>query len=227
MTPKADASSGRARRPEGAPPLTPQEARTELAVGGFVPFTSVDYPGRLSAVVFCQGCPWRCTYCHNPHLQPFHTGTLAWKDIVAQLSDRRGFLDAVVFSGGEPTAQAALPAAMAEVKTLGFLVGLHTAGIHPDRLADVLPLTDWVGFDVKAPFDERYDTLTQRRGTAYAVQDSLRLLLASGVAYQVRTTRDPALLDDPACAEIERQLSALGATPTRWQVCRPPVSATH
>ena len=199
-------------------------ARATLAVGGFVPFTTVDYPGKLSAVVFCQGCPWRCGYCHNAHLQAFTTGVFPWVDIHSRLVERQGFLDAIVFSGGEPTAQAALPGAMAEVKELGFLVGLHTAGIYPGRLAAVLPLADWVGFDVKAPFDGKYDALTQRDGAWLPVRESLRLLLASKVDYQIRTTLDRTLLDDSACSEVQRQLQALGAKPTQWQTCRPPAA---
>ena len=80
-----------------------------LRVGGFVPFTSTDYPGALAAVVFCQGCPWRCGYCHNPHLIPARgDDERDFARIVEWLGTRRGLLDAVVFSGGEPTAQAEL-----------------------------------------------------------------------------------------------------------------------
>lgn len=130
-----------------APAFTP----AALHVGGFVPFTSTDYPDALSAVVFCQGCPWRCGYCHNPHLIPARADVHHDFDaILAWLASRRGLLDAVVFSGGEPTAQPGLVHAMQQVRRLGFLVGLHTSGAYPRRLADALPLTDWVGLDVKA-----------------------------------------------------------------------------
>ncbi len=198
----------------------PAAERPGLQVGGFVPFTTVDYPGKLSAVVFCQGCPWRCGYCHNAHLQPFSAGAIPWEDVCAQLARRRGFLDAVVFSGGEPAAQAGLPDAMAQVRALGFLVGLHTAGMHPGRLAVVLPLADWVGFDVKAPFDERYDRLTGRPGSAEVVSESLRLLLASGVDHQIRTTLDDTFLDEPAREDLARHLRDLGGKSTVWQTCR-------
>jgi len=201
--------------------MMPPESKARLAVGGFVPFTTVDYPGKLSAVVFCQGCPWRCGYCQNTHLQPFTAGELSWKGILSQLEERQDFLDAIVFSGGEPTAQAALPDAMAEVKELGFLVGLHTAGMYPGRLAIALPLVDWVGFDVKAPFDRSYDALTQHEDVWLAVLESLLLLISSQTEYQIRTTLDRTHLDEFACAELERQLHSLGAKPTHWQTCRP------
>ena len=127
-------------------------AARSLQVGGLTPFTSIDYPGQLAAVVFVQGCPWRCGYCHNPHLQP--RGQPAgprWGEVLAFLRQRAGLLDAVVFSGGEPTLDPALPQAIAEVRALGFKVGLHSAGIYPQRLQAVLPLVDWVGLDIKAP----------------------------------------------------------------------------
>src|SRR5690242_19840999 len=129
----------------------------ELNIGGFVPFSATDYPDHLCAVVFCQGCPWRCGYCHNAHLQAAAARTsIRWQDVLVFLGTRRGLLDAVVFSGGEPTMQRALPDAMREVKAQGFKVGLHTAGIYPRKLAMLLPLVDWTGLDVKAPFD-RYE----------------------------------------------------------------------
>jgi len=87
-----------------------------------------------------------------------------------------------------------------------------------------LPLADWVGFDVKATFDGKYDALTQRDGAWLPVRESLRLLLASKVDYQIRTTLDRTLLDDSACSEVQRQLQALGAKPTQWQTCRPPAA---
>lgn len=198
----------------------PSRPERALRIGGFQPFSTVDYPGRIAAVVFCQGCPWRCRYCHNPHLQPFDEGLTDWETVEASLAVRRGFLDAVVFSGGEPTAQAALVPAMRRARALGFGVGLHTAGMYPDRLRAALPHADWVGFDVKAPFDA-YEKTTAVRASGRAVEASLRVLLASGVAHELRTTVHPLLLDEAARDRLARQLRELGARPTRWQGFRP------
>ena len=71
-----------------------------IEVGGLNAAHQHDYPGQLSAVVFCQGCPWRCGYCHNHHLIPRQAGTVPWDQVIAFLRRRRGLLDAVVFSGG-------------------------------------------------------------------------------------------------------------------------------
>ena len=107
-----------------------------LEVGGLLPLSTTDFPDRLSAVVFLQGCPWRCRYCHNPELQArASTGELAWRTVLDFLDRRAGLLDAVVFSGGEPTLQAGLARAVEDVRRRGFAAGLHTAGIYPRRLA--------------------------------------------------------------------------------------------
>ena len=164
-----------------------------LVIGGLTPFTTIDYPGKLAAVVFCQGCPWRCGYCHNQHLLPFKKqGMVSWQEVQQLLGQRRGLLDAVVFSGGEPTMQPALPEALAWVRGMGFLTGLHTAGPYPDRLAVCLPYLDWVGMDLKAPF-ERYDELTGVRGSGTAAEQSAKLLREVGGARQFRVTVDSQL----------------------------------
>ncbi len=192
-----------------------------LRIGGLTRFSTVDFPGRLSAVVFCQGCPWRCRYCHNTHLQPFHEGVLPWREVVEFLKSRAGLLDAVVFSGGEPTAQSAIENAIRSVRDLGFAVALHTAGIFPERLERLLPLLDWIGLDVKAPFDSRHDAITQVAQSWHGPSEALDLVIASGVDYEIRTTLHPALLDEPACNAIRAELSRRGAQPTRWQPFRP------
>lgn len=183
---------------------------TPLRIGGFTPFTTTDFPGCLAAVVFCQGCPWRCAYCHNPHLLPADgPESHAWPDLLRFLAGRRGLLDGVVFSGGEPTLQAALADAMREVKALGFRVGLHSAGMYPQRLARVLPLLDWIGLDVKAPL-AAYARITGAAGSGAAVGESLRLILQAGVDYELRCTWHPDLLSAADLAALADEVTALG-----------------
>lgn len=200
----------------------------ELRVGGLTPLTTTDYPGRLACVVFVQGCPWRCVYCHNPHLQRRGAPSrIGWANLRAFLLRRIGLLDAVVFSGGEPTIDRALPAAMREVRELGFAVGLHTAGAYPARLEALLPLLDWVGMDVKTDLAS-YDRLTQARGSAARALQSARLLLASGVDCEFRTTYHPALIDNAALLALADLLAGMGVKryalqAFRPQGCAPPV----
>ena len=186
------------------------------------PLTAIDYPGVLSAVLFCQGCPWRCPYCHNPHLQPPWGATpLRWTEVIAFLRRRRGLLDAVVFSGGEPTLHEGLAEAIRQVQAMGYLVGLHTAGSFPGRLAEVLPLLDWVGMDIKAPFDG-YDAVTRIPGSGSMAVESLRLLLRSGVEYEIRTTIGHPLLTEPALCQMAEDLAALGVKNYVLQTCQQP-----
>lgn len=183
----------------------------ELVVGGLVPFSTTDYPGQLAAVVFCQGCPWRCRYCHNPELQPARAApTPAWRDVAAFLDRRRGLLNAVVFSGGEPTLHEALAAAMREARAMEFRIGLHSAGIYPSRLARLLPLVDWVGLDIKAPF-ERYEHVTGIARSGEKALASAQLVLASGIEYEFRTTVHGALLSRKDVVDIACALAELGA----------------
>jgi pyruvate formate lyase activating enzyme len=181
-----------------------------LRIGGLTPLSTTDWPGMLAAVVFCQGCPWRCGYCHNPDLIPARgDNEIPWEDVLAFLHRRQGLLDGVVFSGGEPTLQAALPDAMREVRALGFRIGLHTGGAYPQRLAAVLPLVDWVGFDVKAPFAD-YPRITGAAGSGGPALAGLQLVLASGVEHEIRTTVHPALLADADLADVAHELAERG-----------------
>ncbi len=175
-----------------------------------VPLTTTDYPGGLAAVLFCQGCPWRCAYCQNPHLIPRRgEHELAWSDVLAFLRRRRGLLDAVVFSGGEPGLQQALVAAAREVRAMGFKVGLHTAGAYPERLSELLPEVDWVGMDVKSGFAD-YSATTGVPGSGAKAQASARLLLESGLAHEFRTTYHPALMSAEQLRALAQTLAGMG-----------------
>jgi pyruvate formate lyase activating enzyme len=190
-----------------------------LRVGGLTPLTTIDYPHSLSAVVFCQGCPLRCRYCHNPNLLPRQgDGLLPWRDILAFLNHRRGLLDAVVFSGGEPTQQLSLSDAIDDVRAMGFKVGLHTAGIYPHRLAGLLGKLDWVGLDIKA-LPQDYEHLTGMPGSGRLAWQSARLLIESGLPHEMRTTVHPRLMSSKQQQRLLKRLHELGASDHRWQAC--------
>ncbi|MBP0619685.1 anaerobic ribonucleoside-triphosphate reductase activating protein [Cupriavidus sp. LEh25] len=188
------------------------------ALAGLVPFSSVDWPGQLAAVLFIAGCPWRCGYCHNPHLQRRHAA-YAWPAVLDWLKTRAGLLDSVVFSGGDPLSEARLPELAAAVRALGFKVGLHTAGIYPRRLATLLPRLDWVGLDIKADA-AGHDALVGRPGGLARVQASLALLLGAGVPFECRTTWDPACLSEPRLLALASALAAQGVRHYAVQACR-------
>lgn len=182
----------------------------DLQIAGLVRLSTCDWPGKLVATVFLQGCPLACTYCHNPELlDPRTPGTVTWQQVRELLAKRHGLLDGVVFSGGEPTRQAGLAAAMREVRELGFGVGMHTAGPYPKRFAEVLPLCDWVGLDIKAP-ERLYGAVTGVQSAAAKAFACLRIALGSPVDLQVRTTVDPTLMSDADVAGLTGVLNGLG-----------------
>ena len=190
------------------------------------PLTTIDFPGRLAAVLEGQGCPWRCGYCHNPELlDAAAPPTLPWERALAFLQSRRGLLDGVVFSGGEPTLQAALPAALQAVRALGLQTAVHTGGMYPDRLAALLPLLDWVGLDIKA-LPQRYDEITRTPGSGARAWESLRHVLASGVAYQCRTTWHVGLYGEDELQQLADALAAEGVRHWALQECRVDGAAT-
>jgi pyruvate formate lyase activating enzyme len=193
-----------------------------LRIGGITPLTSIDFPGRLAAVLYCQGCPWRCGYCHNPELLDATTpAAIAWPEVLAFLKSRQGLLDGVVFSGGDPTLQAALPAALAVVRALGFETALHTGGMYPERLQALLPLLDWVGLDIKGPL-HAYDAITRTPGSGAKAFESLRHLLASGVAYECRTTWHAGLFSVDDLFALADTLANAGVAHWALQECRAP-----
>ena len=211
----------------GRAPDSAAEPAGALRVGGYTPLSLSDWPGQLAAVVFCQGCPWRCGYCHNPHLIPPRGATsLEWDDVLTFLERRRGLLDAVVFSGGEPTLLVGITRALQQVKALGFKLGLHTAGAYPRRLAELLPAVDWVAMDIKASFAD-YATTTGVADSGTPALESVRLILASGIAYEFRTTVHPDLLPAAALPALARSLAQIGVRNYALQEFRSQGCAPH
>ncbi len=202
------------------PRPVPAGSLSSLRVGGLTPITTIDYPDRLAAVIFCQGCPWRCGYCHNPHLLPRGGDGIPWRQVLAFLERRRGLLEAVVFSGGEPTVQKGLAAAMESVKAMGFRLALHTAGPAPRRLARILPLLDRVALDVKAPFAD-YARITSVAGSGRQARQSVLEILRWGGAHEVRTTVHPSQWTADNLWTLAVELSELGVRHYAVQRFRP------
>lgn len=191
-----------------------------LRVGGFLPMTTIDYPDNLAAVVFCQGCSWRCRYCHNAKLISSKRASVEdWKSIFHFLKKRVGLLDAVVFSGGEPTLQKELSNAMQEVKQLGFKLGLHTAGIYPHRLEHLLPYVDWVGLDIKT-LPDLYPEITGVPKSGVSAWNSLELLLKANKKFECRTTVHWNLINARTLFKLGEKLAAMGVTHYAVQNCQ-------
>ena len=136
------------------------------------------------------------------------------------LHRRQGLLDAVVFSGGEPTLQDDLQSAISEVRDLGFKIGLHTGGTYPSRLKELMPVLDWVGMDIKATADD-YAGVTATPGSGMKAWESAGLLLESGIPHEFRTTVHPLFHTPDSLLKLAKELSTLGARHYVLQEFRP------
>lgn len=194
-----------------------------IKIGGVERFSIVDFPDKIAAVVFMQGCPWRCPFCYNTHLQEAgKESTKDWSLFLEFLGKRKGILDAVVFSGGEPLLQNGLPEAMDDVLALDMAVALHTGGYRPEMLQKVLPKLTWVGLDIKAPLvPEKYKEATGGYDHVENIIKSLDLLLESGITFETRTTCDPRLLSTDDIYTIADFLKAKGVKSYHLQKYRP------
>ncbi len=176
-----------------------------MKIGGFQKVSLIDYPGRISAVVFTQGCNFRCPFCHNPELvDPGRFETLLDEgEIIAFLEKRRGKLDGVSITGGEPTLQPDLASFAERLKGMDYLVKIDSNGSRPEVLKDLVErrLVDFLAMDVKGPL-KKYDTLTGVGNSSGGIRESVAIIMASGLPCEFRTTVVPSLLAERDFREI-------------------------
>ncbi len=175
-------------------PLNPLDAKMKIA--HLQPLSLIDYPEKLSAVVFTVGCNFRCPYCYNSELvlpEKINAISLVSEDeIFSFLTQRQGLLDGVVISGGEPLLQPGLRDFIAGVKELGFLIKLDTNGTFPQRLEKLLHnnLLDYVAMDIKRSTDY-YETGTGVKVDLQQITASIDLIINYAPDYEFRTTVVP------------------------------------
>lgn len=191
-----------------------------MRIGGITPVTTIDFPGLISCVIFTQGCPMRCRFCHNKHLLDFYTKPLYDENYLFDfLKERVEFLDAVVISGGEPYGQEDIIQVIDRIKSMGYKVGVHTSGYYYDRFVESLSHIDWCGFDVKCCFEDYIKLVGVDSGEI--AKKSLEALIKSGVSYEVRTTVDPYYFDEERVLLLSETLRKLGVKNYVLQEYRP------
>lgn len=185
-----------------------------MNIGGFAPCSLCDFPGKIAAVVFFQGCNFRCPYCHNPELLAMQAppdDAFSPDAILARLHRRKEVLDGVVLCGGEPTLQADLPAFVEEIRRMSMAVKLDTNGSRPSMIETLVTggLLDYVAMDMKAPW-ERYHALAGETVSVDCLKTSINLLAESGIKHEFRTTFVPDLLSREDLEDI-RALLPIGS----------------
>jgi pyruvate formate lyase activating enzyme len=162
-----------------------------MKIGGMQRVSLIDYPGKIGAIVFTQGCNFRCTYCHNPQLvDPERYGPITpEEEVLSFLDKRKGKLEAVTVTGGEPTLHPDLEKLLEELKKRGFLVKLDTNGANPDILEKMIRkrLVDYLAMDIKGPL-KKYQQIAAVEVDTSKIKRSIKLIMASGIKYEFRTT---------------------------------------
>lgn len=188
-----------------------------FSIAGIAPFTTIDYPEKLSAVVFLQGCNWNCIYCFNRELrQPESFRLITFDDFETFLDSRKGLLDSIVFSGGEPTLHNGLRNLMLFTKNKGFLIGLHTNGSFPNEINKIIDIVDWIGMDFKAT-DEKYGEICGAPVNTLKIFSSIDMIVNKSRNYEIRTTYNPSLLSNEDIIKMARTLAGRGVTKYRIQ----------
>lgn len=181
-----------------------------MIIGGLQKFSILDYPEKLSAIVFTKGCNFRCHFCYNPELvlldETNKTNQIlknkkGLPDITEEaffafLKSRVNKLDAVVITGGEPTLHSDLPDFVKKIKELGFLVKLDTNGTSPEMVEKLLKkkLIDYIAMDIKAS-REKYDQVTGVKNDIKKIKKSIKVTKKSGLPYEFRSTLVPDLMN--------------------------------
>ena len=179
-----------------------------MKIGGLQRISLIDYPGYLCAIVFSEGCNFRCPYCHNPELVDpclFRT-CIRENDVIGFLETRKGKLDAVSITGGEPTIQPHLTSFIRQIKKMGFSVKMDTNGSHPQIIKNLLAenLLDYIAMDVKAPLDKYREVVKAQVHTDF-IKESVNLILKAKIPYEFRTT----IIDSQLSEADIRQIAGL------------------
>lgn len=184
-----------------------REGDALMKIHGLQKVTLLDFPGRVACTVFLGGCDLRCPFCHNSGLLSASApAELDEEALLAFLKKRRGLLDGVAFTGGEPLLRPELPALLEQVKALGYAVKLDTNGFHPRALEAVIRagLVDYAAMDIKNSLSRYGETCGLAQVDLEAVKESAALLLAGETDYEFRTTAVAEFHDDRSFAEIGR-----------------------
>lgn len=186
-----------------------------MVIKGFQPLTLIDYPGKLAAIVFTPGCNLRCPFCYNAALVEDSSSlpVIPPAKIFTYLRERKGLLEGVVVTGGEPTLQADLAGFLRKVKSLDYAVKLDSNGSRPEVVGKLVAekLVDYLALDVKTSLDEEYGQISGGAGedVLALVKESLALLLGGAVSGELRTTVVPRFHDLPTLIKLARQLRLL------------------
>lgn len=183
-----------------------------MKIVGYLRTSLLEWPGKISSIIFVPGCNFRCPFCHNANLvDPEKNKKLpliSEEEILSDLKKRKKWIDGVVITGGEPTLQPDLLDFLKKVKELGSLTMIETNGSQTEVIRNLLmeKLIDYLTLDFKAPADERYSLVVGAKFDPQTWIDSGQLILKSGIQFELRTTVVPGIHDEKVLLTMAKQL---------------------
>ena len=178
-----------------------------MKIGGFKKTSLLDYPDKISAIVWTVGCNFHCPFCYNKDLVEGKVDLISENEILSFLEKRKGMLEGLVISGGEPLMQKDIARFCEKVKKTGYLVKIDTNGTYPKKLKELVDkkLVDYISMDIKAP-KEKYDTLSGVKTNIKKIEESIEIIQKSGIDYEFKTTFVPNLLTKEDIMQIAKWL---------------------
>lgn len=184
-----------------------------MKIVGLQKLTLLDYPGQVACTVFLGGCNFRCPFCHNGQLLENASAVMTTEELLTFLKGRKGILDGVCVTGGEPTLNPELRELLRRIRELGYLIKLDTNGYRPDVLKCLVGdgLVDYVAMDVKNSPSRYSQTVGLERMDLDKIEESISFLLTGAVNYELRTTVAEPLHDEESIKEMAGWLLDLGS----------------
>jgi pyruvate formate lyase activating enzyme len=180
-----------------------------MKIGALQKVSLIDYPGEICAIVFTQGCNFRCPYCHNPELvnPEMYGECLLEEEIFSFLAKRKGKIDAVSITGGEPTIQNDLIDFVKRVRKTGYSIKIDTNGSQPEVIEKLISmkLLDYIAMDIKSPAG-KFKSITKSDISYHKITQTIELIMKSGIPYEFRTTVLKRLLDENDIVNIAHSI---------------------
>jgi len=166
-----------------------------MKIGGFQKTSLLDFPDKISTIIWTVGCNFRCPFCYNSNLVLGKVGLVPESEILSYLEKRKGILEGLVISGGEPLMQKDIDKFTEKVKKIGYEIKIDTNGMYPQKLKELIDkkLVDYVSMDVKAP-KNKYDALSGVKTDIKKIENSIKIIKESAPDYEFKTTFAPGLL---------------------------------
>jgi len=178
-----------------------------MKIGGFQKTSLLDYPETISAIIWTVGCNYRCTFCYNKEIVLGRIKLISEKEVLSYLEKRKGMLEGLVISGGEPLMQEDVVDFAGKIKKLGYLIKLDTNGCYPEKLQELInkKLVDYLAMDIKAP-KEKYDQLSGVKTDLTKIEKSIKIIKSDAPDYEFRTTFVPQILKKDDIIKIAKWL---------------------